>query len=233
MFKGRFAPITGSLAALAAVCTAGAWGPPVHWSFDQTTEGEDVFWTSPTAVDNTAPRYDGAYQIILVEVGIAWNGIPFGTIDVTSEIPPEYLAGQDIYDGPLPILILDESLVYPEPPEDPSVAATIRLAIDGDGYGQASITDVYLGTVFYDLGPPWGEVEVEITSIRVACEVDVTPLSWAADVNADGVVDIDDLFAVLGAWGPCPDPPAECPEDVDGNGTVNIDDIFEVLGAWT
>ena len=25
-----------------------------------------------------------------------------------------------------------------------------------------------------------------------------------ADINEDGVVDIDDLFAVLAAWGPCP-----------------------------
>ncbi|UCD76006.1 MAG: hypothetical protein JSV91_03605 [Phycisphaerales bacterium] len=54
-----------------------------------------------------------------------------------------------------------------------------------------------------------------------------------ADVNADGVVDIDDVFAVLGDWGPCPDPPAACPADVDESGVVDIDDLFEVLANWS
>ncbi|UCD75654.1 MAG: hypothetical protein JSV91_01810, partial [Phycisphaerales bacterium] len=49
-----------------------------------------------------------------------------------------------------------------------------------------------------------------------------------ADVNDDEVVDIDDLFQVLGAWGPCD----ACPEDINDSGVVDIDDIFAVLGAW-
>ena len=52
--------------------------------------------------------------------------------------------------------------------------------------------------------------------------------SCPADVNGSGVVDIDDLFAVLGAWGACED----CPEDITGDEMVNIDDVFEVLGEW-
>ncbi|UCD75025.1 MAG: M28 family peptidase [Phycisphaerales bacterium] len=49
-----------------------------------------------------------------------------------------------------------------------------------------------------------------------------------ADVNGTGMVDIDDLFDVLGAWGTCD----ECPEDVNNDGLVDIDDVFDVLGAW-
>lgn len=49
-----------------------------------------------------------------------------------------------------------------------------------------------------------------------------------ADVNFDEAVDIDDVFAVLGAWGPCDD----CVEDVNDDGAVDIDDLFAVLGAW-
>ncbi|UCD76043.1 MAG: hypothetical protein JSV91_03795 [Phycisphaerales bacterium] len=49
------------------------------------------------------------------------------------------------------------------------------------------------------------------------------------DVNGDLVVDIDDLFAVLAAWGPCDD----CPEDLNDDGIVDIDDVFEVLANWT
>ena len=48
------------------------------------------------------------------------------------------------------------------------------------------------------------------------------------DQNNDGVVDIDDVFAVLSAWGPCDD----CPEDINDDGMVDIDDIFAVLAAW-
>ena len=49
-----------------------------------------------------------------------------------------------------------------------------------------------------------------------------------ADVNGDGVVNIDDLFSVLAAWGPCD----ACPEDINDDGVVNIDDIFAVLAEW-
>ncbi|UCD75009.1 MAG: hypothetical protein JSV91_14625 [Phycisphaerales bacterium] len=48
------------------------------------------------------------------------------------------------------------------------------------------------------------------------------------DLNGDGVVNIDDLFQVLAAWGTCDD----CPEDLDDSGIVDIDDIFAVLAAW-
>ena len=53
----------------------------------------------------------------------------------------------------------------------------------------------------------------------------------AADVNIDGMVDIDDVFAVLAAWGACGDPD-DCPADVNGDDVVDIDDLFDVLAAW-
>ncbi|UCD74200.1 MAG: hypothetical protein JSV91_10465 [Phycisphaerales bacterium] len=48
------------------------------------------------------------------------------------------------------------------------------------------------------------------------------------DLNDDDKVNIDDLFAILGAWGFCDD----CPEDLNDDGKVNIDDLFLILGAW-
>lgn len=36
------------------------------------------------------------------------------------------------------------------------------------------------------------------------CDDSNCPEPCLADANADGVVDIEDIFAVLGAWGPCP-----------------------------
>ena len=51
------------------------------------------------------------------------------------------------------------------------------------------------------------------------------------DVNHNGVVNIDDLLAVISAWGPCP-PPNLCAADVDGNGVINIDDLLLVISNW-
>lgn len=48
------------------------------------------------------------------------------------------------------------------------------------------------------------------------------------DVNSDTEVNIDDVFAVLAAWGACDN----CPEDVNADGYVDIDDVFAVLAAW-
>ena len=48
------------------------------------------------------------------------------------------------------------------------------------------------------------------------------------DVNGDSVVDIDDIFFILGHWGE-PGGSADANED----GTVDIDDIFFVLAHWT
>jgi hypothetical protein len=48
------------------------------------------------------------------------------------------------------------------------------------------------------------------------------------DINGDTIVNVDDLFAVINAWGPCDD----CPEDVNDDGVVNVDDLFAVINAW-
>lgn len=53
------------------------------------------------------------------------------------------------------------------------------------------------------------------------------------DINHDGVVNVDDLLAVINAWGPCPAPPAICPADVNGDGVVNVDDLLAVINHWS
>ena len=61
------------------------------------------------------------------------------------------------------------------------------------------------------------------------------PFSGAAampgDVTGDGVVGIDDLLAVLAAWGSCAE--RVCPADGDGDGLVGASDLLIVLGNWS
>ncbi|UCD74172.1 MAG: hypothetical protein JSV91_10315 [Phycisphaerales bacterium] len=49
------------------------------------------------------------------------------------------------------------------------------------------------------------------------------------DVDGDGVVDITDLFLVLGDWG-CS--AGYCPGELNDDGVVDIDDVFVVLSDW-
>jgi hypothetical protein len=58
----------------------------------------------------------------------------------------------------------------------------------------------------------------------------IEPLPQPGDVDGDGVVNIDDLLAVIEHWGECPPP---CDADLDGNGVVNIDDLLAVILHWT
>lgn len=49
------------------------------------------------------------------------------------------------------------------------------------------------------------------------------------DINADCVVDANDLGALLAAWGPCAAP---CAADLNGDGAVGGDDLAIVLANW-
>jgi hypothetical protein len=64
------------------------------------------------------------------------------------------------------------------------------------------------------------------------CPADIAP-----QPIGNGAVDVDDLLAVINAWGPC-DPKESCladiaPADVpSGNGIVDVDDLLAVINAW-
>ncbi len=50
------------------------------------------------------------------------------------------------------------------------------------------------------------------------------------DLNWDHEVNINDIFAILGMWGPCG---CECcPGDLTGDDVTDINDIFTILGLW-
>jgi probable HAF family extracellular repeat protein len=56
----------------------------------------------------------------------------------------------------------------------------------------------------------------------------LTPISTCpADISGDGLTDIDDLLAVIGAWNALGGP-----ADVDSNGVVNVDDLLAVIVGW-
>ena len=70
------------------------------------------------------------------------------------------------------------------------------------------------------LNPP---LDADGNGVIDACE------TVPGDATGDGLVNVDDLFAVIGQWGPC----SGCATDFDGNGFVDIDDLFTVIGNWS
>ena len=55
-----------------------------------------------------------------------------------------------------------------------------------------------------------------------------SPPSGSGDVNNDGVVNVNDLLAVNGAWGVC----SGCAADTNHDGLVNVTDLLAVITSW-
>lgn len=51
------------------------------------------------------------------------------------------------------------------------------------------------------------------------------------DVDANGVVNVSDLLALLGMWGAC-DIVNDCPGDLTGDGVVSVSDMLMLLSEW-
>ncbi len=51
--------------------------------------------------------------------------------------------------------------------------------------------------------------------------------SCTGDISGDGIVDVTDILAVVGAWGN-----AGGPEDVNDDGIVNVGDLLTIVDAW-
>ncbi len=220
-------------ATLVGVGASTAIADTESWPFDLTTDGDDVFYSSPTAVATTAPRYAATTEISLVEANVTFL-IFTDTVDVTDQLDLEELTGVRIIDGPAPVTVFNEQVVFPEPPEDPGVAADITLELDAAGFGQLSVVDVLLDTVEVEI-PGFGLQDVTVNSLRVVGNVIVTPIP-AGDVNLDCQVNLADLLAVLSNWGTtCPEPDCPgtpCPGDANGDCTANLADLLAVLSNW-
>ena len=215
---------TLALAAITGgVLAAHASASVVTWPYEIETDGDDVTWTSPSATDAGAALYRATSLIQGVFVTVSVLGFPV-EVEVTDEVPAEALSNAGSAPGPAPTVIFDEAVVYPDPPEPPTIAANLTVGIDAGGFGTLSATDVVLGTA----ETPFGTLP--IISIRVNGQVTVN--DRAADVNGDGAVGFGDVLQVLTDWGPCAVPVPDCSSDVNADGFVDFADLLSVLTDW-
>jgi hypothetical protein len=68
----------------------------------------------------------------------------------------------------------------------------------------------------------------QVTNVNVSITKADCP-DCLGDLNGDGVVDVSDLLALLGDWGPCS---GACPGDLNSDGVVDVSDLLLLLGAW-
>jgi len=115
----------------------------------------------------------------------------------------------------------------------PGVDTTVtRYATGCSPRGSGELWTIVNGGHIPDATPQFSRLILEFLYAHpkpVLCVADATP------PGGNGVVNIDDLVAVLNSFGPCAAPPANCAADITpagGNGVVNIDDLVAVLNAF-
>ena len=114
------------------------------------------------------------------------------------------LLGEEVFSYLLPDDISYLSLDVPVPAATPDGSWFIVVEVSGSGDADES-NNVYA-------------VGIEVGGID-AC---------SGDANGDGIVNVDDVLAIVAAFGDC----AGCGEDVDGDGMVSVDDLLVAISGW-
>ncbi len=123
----------------------------------------------------------------------------------------------------------NEFLVFED---GPSVDVTLQWASYRDASDQCSLSRIWGG-----IHPPADDLPGRHMGRVIgpaAFDTAVTyfdgPLTCicAADFTADGQIAVEDLIALLAAWGEC----EGCPEDLDGDGAVAVGDLIILLAEW-
>jgi len=171
---------------------------PVTWQVALSTTGDDVFWTSPTAIDLGYPEYDWSYEITKLNA----NVFLLGNRDLLGELETTSGAGTG---NTLPIVVVDDVLNE----SFTGSSAHIRIEVDAQGIGRGSGTDIALGTV---LGLPIRRVDFEAT-IRV---IGIP----TGDYDRNGAVQLPDYHLWKNALGST----TELAADGNRNGVVDAAD---------
>ncbi len=143
---------------------------PVMWNVNISTTGEDVFWTSPTAITTGLPEYDYSYEITKLTANVAL----FGNRDLLGLLDETSGSGTA---GAFPFDVVDETLDEPTS----GSSADIRIEVDSAGMGHASGTNIKFGSI---LGFPIRRVDLTAT-------VSILGIP-AGDYDRDGEVDAAD-----------------------------------------
>ncbi|MCI0629426.1 MAG: hypothetical protein L0Y44_02080 [Phycisphaerales bacterium] len=159
--------------------------------------------------DNAAPAIAQQPQDESVACG---ETATFSVVPVSGPDPPTYQwrhNGAAPPDGPQP----NGSTI--------SGATTATLTITNSGNANIGDYDVVLSNAC-------GSVTSNVATLTVFGCIITCPADIAPQPAGDGVVNVNDLLAVIAAWGAC----AGCQADLNADGVVNVDDLLAVISAW-
>jgi ligand-binding sensor domain-containing protein len=185
-------------------------------------QGSPVEGPTELEVDPTGGVWVGAANGLFHYENGTWIGYDMSN----SPMPANYVHGLDVRDdGLVGMAVAEFGSVTPFP--------NGVVLFDGEGwevftYGTHPLTHYQLGDVEFDAD---GDLWVSTTSegvVEIVLQAEPVP----GDVNGDGAVDVDDLVALIVAWGPCPSP-SDCPADVNGDGAVDVDDLVQLILNWS
>jgi predicted outer membrane repeat protein len=108
------------------------------------------------------------------------------------------------------------------------VAPQFVNAAGGDFHLLRGSPGIDAGDPFTSLTPGSVDMDGDPRIFGVRIDMGMDEFRKPGDVNGDHHVNINDLFAVISAWGPCTDNPADLNRDF----TVNVDDLFIVIMNW-
>ena len=73
-------------------------------------------------------------------------------------------------------------------------------------------------------------VEAAIDNVEmISINCDPQEPDCEGDIDGNGVVDVNDILDLLGAWGSDCD---DCPSDVNGDGTLDVNDVLALLSNY-
>ncbi|QDT70066.1 hypothetical protein MalM25_30110 [Planctomycetes bacterium MalM25] len=189
-----------------------AVGATVDWNLLQVLNRGDtlVAWTSPTPIDDGLPSHDFDYEI--TSVGIYYGGSLTPDDETDRYAATNGLTGSGTV-GAFPTTLWTQTLT--EPITDTSF--DLDFKIDGDGYGQATFTNIALGTVLTDFGMN----EIDISNLEIAIDITVVGSEdLLGDYDNDQDVDADDYFFWDASYGST----TLLIADGNGDGVVNAAD---------
>ncbi|MCH2134270.1 MAG: LamG domain-containing protein [Phycisphaerales bacterium] len=159
--------------------------------------------------NRSAAVYNLMWKIAAVD---SVSGQPNSLLRLNNEEPGDPVQGFSTIDpGESTIVTVDTSWVF-----NRSDSSTKGKTLDVAMYEDPGKIEPDQG-----LGSKGGEATERAAS--TACE--------DADIDCDGDVDVDDLLALIAAYGECP-PDDACDADIDDDGDVDVDDLLQLLAAF-
>ncbi len=198
------------------------WGNPSNYE----RPGQHVLWNvhGVNWIDDGLPGED---NLLLFN-----NGNDDSTSDLIEFIPPllpdgTYEIGEDQPYDPLPG---DYVFFYEEPGfHGDHLCGVYRLpngntiATNGPGQEIREI-DTDGNTVWQYFTP-----ESLMRAVKYPWDIlDPKDEPCDPDIDGDGVVDVNDLLAIIASWGPC----AGCDADINDDSLVNVNDLLLLIGSW-